>query len=149
MAGEGRLFFYPFFQQLAGRLDLGDITKRVLGDEEEGAGVKVDVEEVDCFFESAKDFPFPELGAFFRFEQDAAVFQRQRKGILEGGRFFIDAERQDTAHGYPQEEPEDGEDEEGQGLYLFEEEEDGRKDGKNIDDYDEGSDLWSGEKVTT
>jgi hypothetical protein len=71
----GELFFYPFFQKLAGGLDLGDIVEGVFGDEKEGAGVEVDVEEIEAFFEPAKYLPFPELAAFFCFEQDAAVFQ--------------------------------------------------------------------------
>jgi len=87
------------------------------------------------------------LAALFCFEQDAAVFQGEGESVLKGGRFFIDAQGQDTAYGYPEEEPKDRENEEGKGLDLFEEEEDSREDGENIDHYNKGSDLGSAEKV--
>ena len=132
---------------MAGGLDLSDITKGIFWDKEEGPGVKVDVEEIERFFEAAERLPLPELSAFFCFKQDAAVFQGEGEGVLESGRLFIDAEGQDTAYGDPEEEPEDGEDEEGQGLDLFKEEEDGGEDGENVDHYNEGSDLGSAEEV--
>lgn len=80
------------FEQLPGSLYIGDILKRVLGDQKEAPGVKIQVKEIGGLFESAEIVPIPPLAAFFSFQEDALIFQGEGKSILECGRSFIDTE---------------------------------------------------------
>jgi len=134
---------------LAGGLDLGDVFEGILWDHKKRPGVEIDVKKINGLFEAAEIFPGPELAAFFCFQEDAAVFEAEGKSVLESGGAFIDAEGKEPADGDPEKEPEDGKNKEGESLDLFEIEQDGRKDRKDVDDDDQGPDLGSGKKMAS
>ena len=81
------------FYQLPGGLDLRNILKRILWDQKKAPGVKIQVKKISRLFKGAEILPIPPLAALFCFQQNTLVFQAKRKGILEGGRSFIDAQR--------------------------------------------------------
>jgi len=89
------------FEQLPGSLYIGDILKRVFGDQKEAPGVKVQVKKIGGFLEGAEVVPIPPLAAFFSLQEDALIFQGEGKSILESSRSFIDTKGQQPSDRQP------------------------------------------------
>ena len=105
------------------------------------------MKEIKGLLEGRKVLPFPELLAFLCLQQQAAVFEAEGKGVLEGRRALVDAEREQAPDRDPETKPEKREDQEGKGLYLLECEQDSRQYREHVDHDDHNSDLRFAKKM--
>jgi hypothetical protein len=141
------LFFDPFFQKLAGGLDLRDIFKGVLGDHEKRAGIEINVEEVDRLLKRTEVLPAPQLIAFLGFEQNALIGEAQHKIVFKGSRAFVNAQRKEPADSDPEAKPQKRKNKEGYRGDLLENQQEKRNKGKHIDDDDQDPDFKAPYKV--
>jgi hypothetical protein len=81
-------------------------------------------------------------------KQDALIGKAEDEIVLEGGRLFIDAKRQEPADADPKGKPEESEDEEGHGRNLSEYQQEEGNEGEYVDNDDEGADLRATDKVS-
>jgi len=106
------------------------------------------MEEIGRLLECAEILPAPTLTTSFCLQVDALVVHIESKCILEGSGAFVDAEGKEAPDGYPEQEPDNGENKKGKSLYSLEIEQYSRNYRKNVDRYEQEPDLRSAKEMT-